>query len=326
MSKSPLSRRMSGLTILEVLVVAAIVGVLVTSLIPAITAARARAGAATCSGNLHGINNSLGAYAADYSAYTPVTLPTDAGDWYPDYRWSSPLNAGVSSNGIWGIRSCSIPNVTQGWPPNPANPGHYNEALGLGVLVARDYTTINHMYCSATRNDGFLTDGDGFPAWKRRQFFGLALTYWPSSSTYDGLDWLSANGTGVYGDNTNYLLPATYSYRGGDWAKDIVAGNLSRNTSASSGFVYSKVEYCRTTTPGYTQRGQVIDYRGYLHAPLTGGNVLWGDGSVNFWNEPGSFNAYTTNGVGPGDIWAGWPAWGLFASYLFREADIARGM
>lgn len=324
--------RRRGISMLELMVIVAITATLVVTLIPALGRARAAAVSNSDQANLHNLSLATAQYAANNNNYAPTTAPTDAGDWYPHWDWNAPLNAVVSSNGIWGIRSCAIPNVTQGWPPNPANPGHYNEALGLGVLVEQDYTTLETMYVPSTRVDSFESEEDGFPFWARRDTFGKDLVTWATDLDYDGRGWLSANGTGTYGAGTNYLLPATYAYRSGDWTSEvrfgggISAGNpnggLWRNMNPGAGQKFSDLSYLRSDTPTYNERAIIADYRGFLHFPLTGGNVLWGDGSANFWSDANSWRDYTTGGVGPHDQWAGFPAHQLFATWLFLNADI----
>lgn len=72
-----LRRSCLGFTLIEILVVIAIIALLITILVPSLKKARDNAKAAVCKANLHDFGNALHEYAADHSAY--FALPSYMG-------------------------------------------------------------------------------------------------------------------------------------------------------------------------------------------------------------------------------------------------------
>ena len=73
------TRPQHSFTLIELLIVIAIIAILAALLLPALNQARARAQAATCTGNLKQIGSAIVLYAGDFGDYLPVanTLPSN---------------------------------------------------------------------------------------------------------------------------------------------------------------------------------------------------------------------------------------------------------
>lgn len=76
----PVHRR-RGLTLLELIVVLAIISVLLGLLLPAIQSARERAREAVCKNNVYQINTAVGHYVEAYEELPPPSLPGRTGGW-----------------------------------------------------------------------------------------------------------------------------------------------------------------------------------------------------------------------------------------------------
>ena len=76
------SSQPAGFTLIEVIIVIAVVGLLISMSMPAISAARAKATAARASGNLHQLAMAQMLYAADNNqSFTPSWSPSDPVSW-----------------------------------------------------------------------------------------------------------------------------------------------------------------------------------------------------------------------------------------------------
>src|SRR4051812_43988536 len=72
MAKVNRTRRSSGFTLVELLVVIGIIAVLISILLPALNRARDAANRTACASNLHQIYLLLQTYAANYKGFVPV--------------------------------------------------------------------------------------------------------------------------------------------------------------------------------------------------------------------------------------------------------------
>ncbi|HVJ81978.1 MAG TPA: DUF1559 domain-containing protein, partial [Planctomycetia bacterium] len=86
-------RRARGFSLLETLVVIAVLGVLVALLLPAVQQARAAAAAASCKNNLHQLGVALHSYVADHGAlppgYVAVFDPIGGFEVGPGWGWGA---------------------------------------------------------------------------------------------------------------------------------------------------------------------------------------------------------------------------------------------
>lgn len=73
--------RRRGLTLLELIVVLAIISVLLALLLPAVQSARERAREAVCKNNVHQINTAVGHYVESYDELPSPSLPGRTGGW-----------------------------------------------------------------------------------------------------------------------------------------------------------------------------------------------------------------------------------------------------
>lgn len=146
-------KRETGFSLVELLVVIAVIVVLASLLLPAISRARQKAHKAACINNLHQLGIGLQSFVADNNAYPSIIGTTNTGNWW----WAIQVQNEISgksepitdfvSQGIWRCPSALrvIP-----WPPSNGRepfcsygynafgvlPGWTTNLLGLDGLPA----------------------------------------------------------------------------------------------------------------------------------------------------------------------------------------------
>ena len=117
------NRHLRSFTLLEVLVVIAIIAILASMLMPALQKAREKARQGVCINNLRQIGLTTMLYAQDYNGYLPIALNYD----HPNPSRRSPFGLFVLKNYVenTGIYNCPSDTTrtpgTTAWPGN----GHY---------------------------------------------------------------------------------------------------------------------------------------------------------------------------------------------------------
>jgi prepilin-type N-terminal cleavage/methylation domain-containing protein len=309
----------AGFTLVELLVVIAIVSILISLLIPTLGQARAVAKSSIDQSNQRGILQAGFTYASDHKGslpynrgfegadFTPVNPPTVTGKsmWTPIY---SP-----AGNQVWGMYSAGQSNLIFGINAPTNGP------LGFGAVILGNYAPIDLFYSPNDRAQR-VQSGNTYPSWwTLRKYFGQPYT---PGWTQDGLQWT------VYVSGANYTQECSYAFRMADWQETPFSDTTklhTGNTGVTTSSLYKDYIHpknLRTDTPGFNKKVQIVTDGAGMLLPLTGTNVGWGDGSVNFWNSIlWSQGAYTrgegwnhatlSGGTGftnrvPGDAWAGW--------------------
>src|SRR5438552_17807692 len=91
----------SGFSLIELLVVFAIIGVLLALLLAAVQRVRATADRAECQNNLRQIGMALHGYHGTYSSLPPGHAKTDGSDPYPNLGWQARILPFVERDMEW---------------------------------------------------------------------------------------------------------------------------------------------------------------------------------------------------------------------------------
>jgi len=176
---SMLKSNHDGLTLIELLIVIAIIGILSALLLPAITHARARAQQIQCASNLHQLGLALQEYAAENKAY-PYGQGQSLSEpgWmnvleeqmlHNGWRTGDPKNADFFTNGVWHCPRLELPSEfkaigVHGFCSYGYNALGISGRLGLGeFLHSRGKATIPPDRESSVVNPSeMIAIGDGF--------------------------------------------------------------------------------------------------------------------------------------------------------------------
>jgi prepilin-type N-terminal cleavage/methylation domain-containing protein len=320
-------------TIVELLVVTAIIAVLIALLIPALSQSRAVAKGSLDQANQRGILQAGLTYASDYKQtlpysrgfegmdFTPVNPPgitATRNAWVGIYSPCGPYIWGAysagQSNGIWGVSAIT------------------NGPLGFGACIQANYAPINLFY-SPNDRDGRTENGISYPSWwDLRKYFGQPYA---KPWSQDGLAW------GYWDSQSNFQQPCSYLFRMADWQTTTFDANTQLHTSSTG--PASSLQFkdainprnLRIDTPGFNAKVQIMNDSPPILLPLPGANVGFGDGSVFFWRSQlwiqGAYSRgeawnHTTksNSTGfinrvPGESWSGWRTLRLNAAERFAR-------
>lgn len=112
-------KRCCGFTLLELLVVIAIIGILVALLLPALSAARARARSTVCMNHLHQVGLSMEMYVSEGQKY-PLSL--DDKTWMDRLAPYNPINW---TNAAWHCPTFIAEGGSVNWQPPPPGGGAF---------------------------------------------------------------------------------------------------------------------------------------------------------------------------------------------------------
>lgn len=114
----------AGFTLLEILIVIAVIGILAGLLFPVFLTARANARRAICQNNLKQIGLALFLYASDYDSALPMGHnDLDAGSPQPELLWMNAIYPYVKSTAIFNCPSRNAPKFV---PDDVARTGSYS--------------------------------------------------------------------------------------------------------------------------------------------------------------------------------------------------------
>ena len=216
-----------GFTLVEMLVVVAIIAILAAMLLPALAMAREKARRAGCATNLRQIGTALQGYLGDYSDYYPgghawnggpdlrSSSQADLVEWFSDSRTGATLAVGGAAYGYpmqgWAIAQGKMHwnAISFGDKPHGSSfaAGELNMGpVNLGFLVVCSYLPdARSFFCpSATVSSGWDSPWDDLRDMKLAGGFGRSTILWG--------DWDSIP-TCPY-STTNYrMLRVPYHYR-----------------------------------------------------------------------------------------------------------------
>jgi prepilin-type N-terminal cleavage/methylation domain-containing protein len=133
------SRRQRSFTLLELLVVVAIIGVLAGLLLPALAGARERAKRIHCLSNLKQIGSSLTAYAADNEGYSPPTWLANGSPLIWDGLAGVPQGYGMALATAESACLAFCPAADVRTETGPFGLANWGQAAGTHVLSSYHY-------------------------------------------------------------------------------------------------------------------------------------------------------------------------------------------
>ena len=147
MSGQLFRQRASRFTLIELLIVIAIIAILAAMLLPALNKARDRARTIKCISNLGSIGKLLIIYNDDYAAIPPATSPTDSAICWQDYLTAHSshkrlatciyMEEGKFISGIWACPAS--PNTWGEYNVNPSWKGSRNDHYDINHFLVRTW-------------------------------------------------------------------------------------------------------------------------------------------------------------------------------------------
>jgi len=179
-------QRMRGFSLIELLVVTAIIAMLASMLLPALAKAREVARKAKCISNLRQIGMALHMYAEDNGEYFPHvhqgptytdTAMTSSQEWW---EFLEPY-----SNGIYDYMKCpSDPHRDEAGIESYI----FNGMFAFGKKIGQVKMTSERIIVSERADEGGALTHQGYPAWKTHA------------------EWRSSTKENRHGDGSNYLF------------------------------------------------------------------------------------------------------------------------
>lgn len=273
-----MKRNRSGFTLVELLVVVAIIGVLVGLLLPAVQSAREAARRMSCSNNLKNLGLALHNYHDTHNVFPPAALGL-----------ASCRGAGAESNGLnasgWTmalpfIEQSSLHSAYDFSQPASMFQQTGNTATIMGDVVASGNgqvvsTRLSIFNCPSDSGDPFLRD------------------------SVHGAHYVPADGSGIDGAKTNYDFSTngpTECYQRWDYYNVAptsggspvlggrrMFGNLSYSKFASvTDGTSNTIMLCETTLEVHDGEGPAWGYRGWVQVGIDplGKNAMKG---INIW-------------------------------------------
>jgi len=182
-------------TLIELLIVIAIIAILASMLLPALNQARERGKCVSCVGNLKSLGMTVSMYAADSRGFLPACSPTSTNTWIHQLKRNTPslTNKQFLCPGNTALRAAWIESPVSFW--NTAiNP--QSAEYGFNIGIANPYMPTAYIKIAKVRNHSskvFLMDSvsnrnltnPGYTAGK----------YWIASTNYIG-NWQTDGGWG----------------------------------------------------------------------------------------------------------------------------------
>lgn len=186
-----MNRQSHGFTVVELLVVVAVIGALIGLLLPAIQAAREAGRRATCQNHLHQLGVALHCYHSGHEHFPPGYLGTAQDYWFPHWSWSSYLLPYLEEVGAYKALGVETQEFGDGAMLAPATAGtqrpmplfacpsdlggvlndqkdlhgksNYRGVMGNITMLSSDYATAmtenGVIYLNSNISIGKITDG-----------------------------------------------------------------------------------------------------------------------------------------------------------------------
>jgi prepilin-type N-terminal cleavage/methylation domain-containing protein/prepilin-type processing-associated H-X9-DG protein len=165
------TQRLRAFTLVELLVVVAIVGMLMAVLLPSLSRARTQSKLSVCLSNLREIGIAIQAYAMQYNDAIPRG-PAEPLPYFPDQGWDE-------------------------WATNQVWIGMLRSTQGLGPLLARDITDPRILFCPADDSTDPVEELEKLEYRREEDAFCSYFYRQRDQTTRDRLDNLGENGVGL---------------------------------------------------------------------------------------------------------------------------------
>jgi prepilin-type N-terminal cleavage/methylation domain-containing protein/prepilin-type processing-associated H-X9-DG protein len=292
------ARQGSGFTLVELLVVVAILGVLVALLSPAIQRARETANRASCGNNLHQLALATLAYETTYGFLPPGnTGPINANGTFP-VGWADPYFGDTYPWGHFGWPAYILPflgeedlyrsidfNVQAYAQSIPTTPSWNRGPAGDSVNESAANSMPKHFVCPSAHRVA--------PANQFKDYginFGTGRTYPESSQReLDGVSWYESKvplKDITDGTSTTFLFLEFAHFSSHAYIpKGLGTNQFFWVDRGSEGYVSCSEPDGTPAPPNSTtwsHRGAYSDHPGGLQAAMVDGHVVWVSNSIDF--------------------------------------------